>query len=149
VDEKRVTSVQEWIESLLTTAPVRAGAYVRHLLDTVLALGTHGGCVIVGRGAAQILAPATTLRVRLVAPLEDRIKVIMRELGVSREKAARHIAFTERERVRFVQEHFYKDPTDLLQYDLVLNSSRFADNECADIIVLALRQLQQRVITKV
>jgi cytidylate kinase len=148
VDEKRVTSIQEWVELFLTRAPVRAGAYLRHLLDTVLALGTNGECVIVGRGAAQILLAATTLRVRLVATLEDRITAIMKELGVSRQEAARYIESTERERVRFVQEHFHKDPTDLLQYDLVLNSSRFADSECADIIVLALRQLQRRIVTK-
>ena len=148
VDEKRVTSIQEWVESLLTRAPIRVATYLRHLLDTVLALGTRGECVIVGRGAPHILPATTTLRVRLVATLEDRINVMMKELGASREEAARYIESTERERVRFVQEHFHKDPTDLLQYDLVLNTSRFADSECADIIVLALRQLQRRVVTK-
>jgi cytidylate kinase len=147
VDEKRVASIQEWIESLLAKTPV-ASAYFRHLLDTIQALGSHGKCVIVGRGAPHILPAATTLRVRLVATLEDRITAIMKELGASRQQAARHIESTERERVRFVQEHFHKDPTDLLHYDLVLNSSRFADSECAEIIVLALRQLQRRVVTK-
>jgi len=148
VDERQVSSIQECIESLLTVAPVRAGAYVRHLLDTVLSLGSHGKCVIVGRGAPQILSPATTLRIRLVGALEDRTTVMMERLGGSRQEAVRHIETTDPERIRFVQEHFHKDPTDPLQYDLVLNSSRFSNNECADLIVMALQRFQQRVTTE-
>jgi hypothetical protein len=145
VDEKRVTSLQECIESLITSAPIRSGAYLRHLLDTILSLGIHGECVIVGRGAAQILAVATTLRVRLVAMLEDRINVMMKKLDISHQEATRHVELTDRERIRFVQDHFHKDPTDPLQYDLVLNTSRLSVAECADVIITALRGMQQRV----
>jgi cytidylate kinase len=144
VDERRVSSIQECIEILLTKAPVGEGAYIRHLLDTILSLGTHGECVIVGRGAPQILPPDTTLRVRLVSKPEDRISVMMKLLGVSREEAARHIEKTDRDRARFVHDHFHKDPADPLLYDLVLNSSRFTDSECADVIIHALQRMQQR-----
>lgn len=145
VDERKVGTIQECIEALLLKTPVAEGAYLRHLLDTVFALGTHGESVIVGRGSPQILPSSTTLRVRLVGTLEDRIGVMMKKLGVSRPDAVRYIETTEQERRRFIQDHFYKDSADPLYYDLVLNSSRFSDGECADLILLALARIQQRV----
>jgi hypothetical protein len=49
-----------------------AAAYVHHLSQAILSLGAHGRCVIIGRGAAQILPAQTTLRVRLIGPRERR-----------------------------------------------------------------------------
>jgi cytidylate kinase len=94
--------------------------------------------VIVGRGAAQILPVATTLRVRLVASVEDRVAVMSGELGVSSAEAARHVERTDRERARFIRDHFGKDPTDPQNYDLVLNSSYLSVAACADVVVTAL-----------
>ena len=144
IDEKRVSWIEEVAEGFASGPLVSESRYVRHLIETILSLGTHGHCVIVGRGAPQILPPATTLRVRLVASLEDRITVMSRELNVSRAEAARHVEATQRERVRFIKDHFQKDPTDPEHYDLVLNSSRFTTVECADLVIEALRRLQGR-----
>jgi len=143
VDEKRVGTIQELIESFMALPRANQDMYLRHLLDTIFSLGSHGECIIVGRGAAHILPPATTLRVRLVGNLDDRIAVMMKRLNLSRLEADRLEAM-DLERNRFVKEHFHKDLTDPLGYDLVLNSSRFSDRECVDLIVLALRHLQQR-----
>jgi cytidylate kinase len=146
VDEKRVGTMQELIESFMALPRVNQDVYFRHLLDTIFSLASHGECIIVGRGAAQVLPPTTTLRVRLVANLDDRIAVMMKRLNISRLEAAR-IETMDRERNRFVKEHFHKDLTDPLGYDLVLNSSRFSDAQCADIILLALKQMQQRALS--
>jgi cytidylate kinase len=143
VDERRRGWVQDAVESFLASIPsVSETAYVRRLVETVLSLGTHGECVLVGRGAVLLLPPAITLRVRLVAALEDRITVMSRDRGLSREDAARYVERTDRERRRFIQDHFGKDPTDAQHYDLVLNYSRFTAAECADFIVEALRRLE-------
>lgn len=61
--------------------------------------------VIVGRGGAQILPAATTLRVRVVAPIAERVKVVQQRLGVSVEEAARQVAKIDMERTRFVKDH--------------------------------------------
>src|SRR5262249_41409867 len=45
----------------------------RRRAETLLSRAAHGECIIVGRGAAQVLPPKTTLRVRMVGPLQDRI----------------------------------------------------------------------------
>jgi cytidylate kinase len=100
--------------------------------------------VIVGRGAAQLLPTATTLRVRLVAALEDRIGVMSRLLGLSRPEAVRYVEKTDRERDLFVRHNFHKDPADARLYDLVLSTSRFSVPETAEIIIEALRRLQAR-----
>ncbi len=72
VDETHVSWLQESIESLLDMHAVSQIAYVRQLVKTLETLAIQGGSIIVGRGAAHILPEQTTLRVRLVAPLEDR-----------------------------------------------------------------------------
>ncbi len=142
VDERKVSWLQECVEAFASVPSVSGSAYVRHLTETLFSLAAHGECVIVGRGAAQILPAETTLRVRLVAPVEWRVVAMSRKLGVSREEAARQVETIDRERVRFVKDHFQKEATDPRQYDLVLNSSRYSVGECADLIVEGLRRLQ-------
>ena len=46
--------------------------------------------------------------------------------NLSHREAAQYVENTDRERIRFIQDHFGKDPTDSRHYDLVLNASRFA-----------------------
>ncbi len=142
VDERRKGWLQECLEALSTAPTVSEDAYARRLARVLLALAAHGECVIVGRGAAQVLPAVTTLRVRLVAPLEARIAVIGRRLGVGQEEAARWVAATDLERSRFVRDHFRKDPGDPHLYDLVLNAARFSPAECAAFIVEALHRVQ-------
>lgn len=75
--------------SQFTAVPaMNESAFVRHLVQTVLRLGVHGNCVIIGRGAAQVLPPGSTLRVRLVAPRNQRIATVSRRQGISLDDAA-------------------------------------------------------------
>jgi cytidylate kinase len=140
VDERRMSWLRHCAESFFAGTPVSENAYVRHLVQSVLSLGTHGACVIVGRGAGFILPPATAVRVRLVAERADRIASLARELHVPAEEAARKIDAIDRERDAFVREHFHKDPRDPASYDLILNSSRFSYEECANLVLAALTQ---------
>jgi cytidylate kinase len=144
LDEKHRGWVLECLEAVASAPAVSEGAYVRHLVQTLLSLGAHGKCVIVGRGAAQVLPPGVTLRVRLVGAVEDRVRAASQRLGIPHEEARRWVERTDGERARFVKDHFHKDPTDPRGYDLVLNSSRFGVPECADLITEALRRLQAR-----
>ena len=70
-DEKRTNWLQESLAGFATSVPtVHSSAYVHHLIETLFSLAAKGECVILGRGAAQILPALTTLRVRLVGPRE-------------------------------------------------------------------------------
>jgi cytidylate kinase len=114
------------------------------LVETLFSLAAHGECVILGRGAAQVLPATTTLRVRLVGPLKDRIATVQQRLGVKREEAVRRIAQTDHGRTQFVVNNFDKDPADPCNYDLVLNSARLGVEACAELIVETLLRVQAR-----
>jgi cytidylate kinase len=149
VDERR----QGWVlETALafTSAPkdrewsplVTESDYVHRLVKTVLALGVHGKCVIVGRGSAVILPPETTLRVRLMAPVRERIMTMSRLLGISEQEAARQVRTRDRERADFIQDHFLKDPADPRNYDLVVNASRLSVGSIAELLIETLHRLK-------
>jgi cytidylate kinase len=142
VDERRVSWLLEAFEALMSGPYASEGAYVHRLVKTILALGTHGECIIVGRGAALILPAETTLRVRLIAPLKTRGVAMSRRLGVPEVEATRQLEALDRERNTFVQDHFFKDPADPRHYDQVLNSARFGIAGCAELIIDALDGLR-------
>jgi cytidylate kinase len=144
VDEKHRNWLLSCLESFGSGLTVSNNTYAVQLLETLLSLGAHGECIIVGRGAAQVLPADATLGVRLVGPLPDRIKVVSQRSGIPLLEAKQWVEKTDAERVRFTKDHFQKDSTDPRGYDLVLNSSRFSVSECADIIIEALRRLQAR-----
>ena len=140
LDERHVTWLQECVEAFAAVPAVREGKYMRHLVETMLSLAAHGRCILVGRGAPFVLPPASTLRVRLVAPLEDRIAAVAHDQHVSRHEAARFVEQTDRERSHFVRLHFVRDVADPQFYDLYLNTSQFSIEQCADLIFEGLRQ---------
>jgi cytidylate kinase len=144
VDERPGNWLEECLSGLLSECHVSADAYLKYLTGTVRGLGTAGKCVIVGRGANYILPAATTLRIRLVASLEDRVKVIAGWLRLSEREAATWVENTERQRLAFVKRYFGKDSADPHQYDLVLNMSRLSVEEAADLIIQMLRRFEER-----
>lgn len=145
LDEHRQNWILECLEGMTLNPGLSEDAFVRCLERTILALGRQGRCVIVGRGAALLLPPSTTLRVRLVARWEDRVKSLSERLHVDPSEAARQAERLGRDRDRFVRDHFQADPSDLRHYDLVLNASSWSVAECADVIVQALRDRQGRL----
>jgi cytidylate kinase len=149
VDEKHKGWLEECLEAFASGSAVSGSVYLRRLVQTLAALGAHGECVIVGRGAAQVLPEASTLRVRLVGPPDVRRDAIRRRLGLGREEAARWVEKTDRERATFVKEYFHKDVADPRGYDLTINSGRFSTDDCADLIADALRRLQPQAASPV
>jgi cytidylate kinase len=145
VDERHRDWLQECIEAFGGGASVSEASYVRHLVETIFALAARGRCILVGRGAVHVLPPSTTLRVRLVAPREARLRAVAAERGCSEQEAARYVETCDRERERFIRDHFHVDPHDAPHYDLVLNTSRIAPERCAELIVQALAILPRPV----
>jgi cytidylate kinase len=144
LDERPGSRLVECLEAFGSSRSVTELTYFRGLLRLILALGARGGCVIVGRGAAIALPVETTLRVRVVASREDRITAVARDRNATRAQAAHEIDAKDRERARFIKDHFHKDASDPLLYDLVLNASRFSIDECATIVIEGLERLQTR-----
>jgi Cytidylate kinase-like family len=141
VDKGRRNWLQESVEMFASVPMVSDSAYVRHLIETILSLGTHGECVIVERGAAQILPYESTLRVRLLAEREDRIAAISRRFNVSPRAAVDKMQEIDRQRATFIAEHFQKDVAEPHQYDLLLNCSRWSVDRCVDLMIDAVQRV--------
>jgi cytidylate kinase len=145
IDERVMPWLEERIETFLVGPGVNDASFFRHLVQAVLSLGQHGHALIVGRGASFILPARTTLRVRLVAETQDRIAAMVSDLGLSLEDATRQVRDADRERVRFIREHFHVDVAEPSHYDLTLNTSRLPLDQCAQLVVDALEGLERRL----
>jgi cytidylate kinase len=131
----------EWAETelqrLMQAEAISSNASIIELARVLLYLGARGEAVLVGRGGVCILPPHSTLNVRLVAPPEDRIAYMAQWLRLTEDEAAAHVGRLDQRRVEFVRTHFHRNPTDMCQYDLVLNSSLLGEERCAELIAYA------------
>jgi cytidylate kinase len=143
-DEKPAGWFEDFLCSLGSEYRASPTGYLRKLAGVVRGLGAMGRCVLVGRGANFILPPRSTLRVRLVADLPDRIHAVARLKGITEREAAREVERTDRERSLFVSRNFGKDPADPHHYDLVINTSSVGVEGAADIILAALHRFESR-----
>jgi hypothetical protein len=60
-------------------------------------------------------------------------------LRLSREAAALHVQQRDLQRSEFIATHFHRQPNDIYQYDLVLNSTLLGEELCAELIAQAAR----------
>lgn len=144
IDERPGSRLVECLESFASPSSLTEVTYFRRLAKLILTLGERGACVIVGRGSTFLLPLETTLRVRVVAGREQRVETVAAERGISRADAARFIDESDRERRRFIKDHFHKEVGNPEYYDVTLNSSRFSVDECATVVIEALARLQAR-----
>ncbi len=110
---------------------------VENLARVMLALAAQGEVVLIGRGAGSILPRGSTLNVRVVAPLAQRIAYMGQWLRMPLSEAAEKVRSRDERRSEFVQTQFGRSTGDLYQYDMVLNSSLLGEEGCADLIAQA------------
>ncbi len=112
------------------------------LLRLAFVLAAKGEVVLVGRGVGELLPAATTVNVRIIAPLNQRVAYFSQWLRLTPSEA--EIEVTARDRVRGALQIALvgSDPDDPTQYDLLLNSGRLGEAECAELIARAVRVKQ-------
>ncbi len=104
------------------------------IIDTILKFATEGYCVIVGRDGHMITKDIEkSLHIRLVAPLDYRVKNIMENNQLSRIKAIEFINKVEKERQAFRDSIRPRTMTEEL-FDITINLSSFTDDEVLEII---------------
>jgi cytidylate kinase len=108
----------------------------------ILSLAARGQAILVGRGAGFYLPRETSLHVRIVAPLADRVAHMADWLRLTREQAAEQVRTRDERRAEFLLKHFGRRQTDLYDFDLVLNSGLLGEETCADVILAALNGKQ-------
>ncbi len=115
---------------------------VLELARMILSLGAQGEVILLGRGAGYILPPASTLHVRLVAPLADRIAYFSQWQRLTEAEATEQVRQRDQQRAEFLTTYFHRKPGDVHQYDLVLNTSFLGEDLSTDLIAQAGRAKQ-------
>jgi cytidylate kinase len=125
------------LEKLLQEQKISRHPSILDLARIVLALGSKGEVVLIGRGAGCILPTESTLHGRIIALLEDRIAYFSQWLRLTLEEATEKVRLRDKQRADFLSTHFHRDPKEMHQYDLLLNSSLLGEEVCAELIVKA------------
>jgi cytidylate kinase len=127
------------LEQLLREQSVSQHPSIVRLARAILALAAQGSVVLIGRGAGLLLPAETTLHVRLIAPLADRIAYMSQWLRLTVEEATERVRLRDGRRAEFLTTHFHRQPGEAHQYDLLLNSSLLGEEVCAELIAHAAR----------
>jgi len=110
------------------------------IIDTILKFATEGYCIIVGRDGHMIAKDIEkSLHIRMVAPMEYRIKNIMQNNQLSRLKAIEFINRVEKERQAFRDSIRPKWMQEEL-FDITINLEAFSDDEVLQIIRCAIEK---------
>jgi len=112
--------------------------YLDAIRELIEELARDDNIVIVGRGGQAVLRDwPGTLHVRVIAPLEVRVKRLAEGQGIRAEAALARIETSDRRRKRFVERAYHVDWSDPSLYDLVLNTARLGVSRAAGLICQA------------
>jgi cytidylate kinase len=123
MEKDRFLGVEDFISSLGKRKYLYPGSYLRHLIRVVGTIANHGHSVIVGRGANFILPQEGRFSVRVIAPLEIRIKNVARTYGCTLEKARKRVITRESKRRSFIKGAFNENIQNPLNYNMVINTA--------------------------
>jgi cytidylate kinase len=124
MEKDRLSGIKDFISSLVNDRYLWPGVYLDHLMKVVAAIASHGNAIIVGRGANFLIPAEDRLSVRVIAPVEVRVKNVAQEFGVTREEAKRRVINRENRRAAFIRQSFNADVADPRNYDLVVNTQK-------------------------
>lgn len=131
-----------WLEACLQPFSVSGAErddYFHRLTETILSLARKGHAVFLGRGADLILPRDLGLRVRVMASRRYCIEQYARAHDLTIKKAEKVVEDIERERYRYIRNHFHVDAAEPTRFDLIFNQEHLTTGEIADIVAAALR----------
>ena len=134
LDEKGVSVLDEWISSLVDRRHLWPDRYLQHLMKIIGTIGNHGKAIIIGRGSNFVLPPDKRLSIRVIAPMEERIRNVSKELDITVEEAKQRVIKTESDRKAFIKKYFNADIADIFNYDLIINTENLSIDDAINII---------------
>ncbi len=133
---------QNWLEDTLRwliEGELRRDDYFYRLTETILALARQGTAVFLGRSADLILPRDHGLRVRIIAPLPQRIHAFALRSNMPEGPARAEVERIDQQRADFRRHHFGPDANDDTCHDLVVNLSHYTPAQAVELIAAALR----------
>ncbi len=138
LEKERLSGVKDFISSLMEDQYIHPDTYLKHLLVVISTLAKHGRAVIVGRGANFILPNEDIFAVRVIAPLNKRIREVALSHRVTTEAAKRRVIQRESRRRAFVRHSFNADISDPIHYDLTINTGKVSIESAVEAVIGAL-----------
>ncbi len=133
LDEHVRPQLQLWLEGILKGRIVDTSDYMQWLVKSIFSIASHGGAVIVGRGANFILKLNGGFHIRIVAPRSCRISNLIEYAKMTVKEAEKEIENSDRERKDYIHKNFDCDIDDATAYDLILNTAYFDIESALDI----------------
>lgn len=123
-DGKTHNELNDWVMTILHHHALSSDKFFKHLVTTLLSIAQHGKAIILGRGGNFILPDEKAVKLRVIAPYNNRLQFIRNEMGISSNKAADFIKKMQTDRTAFIKRFFHASIDDPANYDLVLNLSK-------------------------
>lgn len=133
---------EQWAQEFDETSPMLWEKYDRSfrgfqalLQSALLKHAVRDNVILTGRGANFLLEGiAHSYRIRVTAPLEDRIERVIARDTLDPETARWLVEKTDRERAGFVHAMYERDANDPTGYDTVFDSSLQSLDDIVDIV---------------
>jgi hypothetical protein len=139
LDSDEIGPFRDYIAQLIVPGDLSRAAFLREVIDVIWSIARQGHAVVLGRGANWFLDAQYGLRVRVIAPLEQRIAAISRSSRVPEDQARQMIDRHDDQRRSFVRQTFGRDVDDPVGYDLIVNTGGLDHDAAAAVILSALR----------
>lgn len=137
--ESKYDHINDAVNELLGVKPSE-WTILQRTTKTILNLARFGKVIIVGRGSNVITSKlSNSFHIRLIAPIEHRIKHVQDVFNYSKSEAIIYIKREDVNRKKYLKSHFFRDPDDVTLYNLIINTGQFTYSESARIIAEALK----------
>jgi len=144
LDEREVTFRETLLSSLFGENRPWPGEYLHHLTRVIGTIGIFGNVIIVGRGANFVLPKERVFRVRVIAPMDVRIKYFMEDRSYTKAEAEQYIVTRENNRKAFVRKYFNADIADPSHYDIIINTEKVSITAATESIIVAFKERRTR-----
>jgi cytidylate kinase len=116
--------------------------YLKTTQEILKKLASRPGVILLGRGSQVIFKDRPdALHIRLVAPLNIRIKRIQELLKLSTKEAAKHVTELDRSRAAYLRDFYGVNVNEAVYYHLTINSGLMDYAQASEIIKRAMEIL--------
>ncbi|MFA5103375.1 MAG: cytidylate kinase-like family protein [Candidatus Thermoplasmatota archaeon] len=134
LDEQGHSELRDWIDETMMGSKLSTFSYFQSLKRVLFTIVKHGNAVIVGRGGNLLVPHEKRIAIRLVAPIETKVKNVMEQTGCTEKKARTSITRIEEERRQFVRKYMEKNIDDPTLNDVVINMASVRPKAIAQIV---------------
>jgi cytidylate kinase len=113
--------------------------------EIIRSLAQENNVVIIGRASEITLKEFPgVFHIRVVAPLDLRIRRVMERYDISHHEAAKAIARSDKNRSEYVRTFYHADIDDPLLYDLMLNTNKLDIDEMVKYVAEIIKNVLEK-----